>query len=64
MSTPALQVESLRRLTQLPGHLQVHSGHGPVTTIERELKSNPFLGYIRRERGIDGPRGMSWAPGT
>lgn len=64
LSTPALQVESLRRLTQLPGHLRVHSGHGPVTTIERELKTNPFLGYIRRERGIDGPRGMSWAPGT
>lgn len=64
LSTPALQVESLRRLTQLPGHLRVHSGHGPVTTIERELKTNPFLGYIRRERGIDGPRGMRWAPGT
>ena len=64
LSTPALQVESLRRLTQLPGHLRVHSGHGPVTTIGHELKTNPFLGYIRRERGIEGPRGMSWAPGT
>lgn len=64
LSTPALQVESLRRLTQLPGHLRVHSGHGPVTTIGHELKTNPFLAYIRRERGIDGPSGMSWAPGT
>jgi len=64
MSDPAQMVDSLRRLTELPGHLIVHSGHGPDTTIERELKTNPFLGYIRRERGINGPRGMRWAPGT
>ncbi len=64
LSDPALMVESLRRLTLLPGHLIVHSGHGPDTTLEQELKTNPFLGYIRRERGISGPRGMRWAPGT
>ncbi|MCB9796736.1 MAG: MBL fold metallo-hydrolase [Alphaproteobacteria bacterium] len=64
LSEPALMVESLRRLTQLPGHLRVHSGHGPVTTIGDELRSNPFLGYIRRERGLAGARGFSWAPGT
>ena len=64
MSVPAQMVESLRRLTQLPGHLRVWSGHGAMTTIERELKSNPFLGYIRRERGIQGAPGFRWAPGT
>lgn len=64
MSDPAQMVESLRRLMELPGHLRVHSGHGPMTTLERELRSNPFLGYIRRERGIPGPPGMRWAPGT
>ncbi len=64
LSDPALAVESLRRLTALPGHLRVHSGHGPVTTLDRELRTNPFLAYIRRERGIPGPPGMRWAPGT
>lgn len=64
MSDPALMVESLRRLLALPEHLRVHSGHGPVTTLGKELKTNPFLGYLRRERGIEGPRGMRWAPGT
>ena len=64
LSDPALMVDSLRRLTELPGHLVVHSGHGPDTTLGQELKTNPFLGYIRRERGISGPRGMRWAPGT
>ncbi|MFT4628124.1 MAG: hydroxyacylglutathione hydrolase [Myxococcota bacterium] len=64
MSDPVLAVESLRRLLQLPGHLRVHSGHGPMTTLDRELRTNPFLGYIRRERGVAGPPGLRWAPGT
>jgi hydroxyacylglutathione hydrolase len=64
MSDPGLAVESLRRLLQLPGHLRVHSGHGPVTTLDHELKTNPFLGYLRRERGIEGPPGICWAQGT
>lgn len=64
LSDPALMVESLRRLTALPGHLRVHSGHGPMTTLDRELRQNPFLGYIRRERGIPGPPGYQWAAGT
>tara|TARA_B100001989_G_C24398097_1_gene392749 strand:+ start:21 stop:707 length:687 start_codon:yes stop_codon:yes gene_type:complete len=64
MSDPALAVQSLRRLLQLPGHLRVHSGHGPMTTLDRELRTNPFLGYLRRERGISGPPGYAWAPGT
>ena len=64
MSNPQLMVESLRRLTLLPGRLRVHSGHGPMTTIGEELKNNPFLGYIRRERGIEGAPGFPWTTGT
>lgn len=64
LSDPALMVESLRRLLRLPGHLRVHSGHGPVTTLADELRTNPFLGYLRRERGIAGPAGYRWTAGT
>lgn len=64
LSEPPLMVDSLRRLMQLPGHLRSHSGHGPVTTLEQELLTNPFLGYLRRERGIAGPPGFSWTAGT
>ncbi|MEL6342645.1 MAG: MBL fold metallo-hydrolase [Myxococcota bacterium] len=64
LSDPRLMVDSLRRLMALPGHLRVHSGHGPMTTLGVELKRNPFLGYLRRERGIAGPPGFSWTAGT
>ncbi|TPV94172.1 MAG: MBL fold metallo-hydrolase, partial [Myxococcales bacterium FL481] len=33
LSDPALARASLTRLMALPGHLRVHSGHGPVTTL-------------------------------
>lgn len=52
MSDPALARRSLRRLFELPSGLRVHSGHGPVTTLDAELKSNPFLGFLRLERGM------------
>lgn len=64
MSDPATAVESLRRLMELPGPLRVHSGHGPVTTLARELRTNPFLAYLRKERGMPVGRGVRWAPGT
>ncbi len=65
LSDPALAVDSLRRLVdQWPAELIVHSGHGPDTTLGQELRTNPFLGYLRRERGMDGPPGIRWAPGT
>lgn len=64
MSDPALMVESLRRLLALPEHLRVHSGHGPMTTLGQELRTNPFLSYIRKERGLPVGRGLTWAPGT
>jgi len=53
MSDPSAMERSLRRLLELPGHLRVHSGHGPVTTLAKELASNPFLGFLRRERARD-----------
>lgn len=59
MSDPDMMHESLRRLFRLPGHLRVHSGHGPVTTLESELRDNPFLGFLRRELGM--PEGQSFA---
>lgn len=50
LSDPPAMRRSLRRLLELPGHLRVHSGHGPVTTLEHEMASNPFLGFLRTER--------------
>lgn len=64
MSDPKTAVESLRRLMALPGHLRVHSGHGPMTTLDAELRENPFLGYLRRERGLPAGQSIRWAPGT
>jgi hydroxyacylglutathione hydrolase len=32
------------KLFKLPGNVKVYSGHGPVTTIENEMKNNPYLG--------------------
>lgn len=53
--------ESLKRLLALPPHLRVHSGHGPDTTLGEELASNPFLGFIRAERGIaSDDEGVDW----
>ncbi|NJK32914.1 MAG: MBL fold metallo-hydrolase [Deltaproteobacteria bacterium] len=54
LSDPALARRSLRRLFEMPGHLRVHSGHGPVTTLATELRTNPFLGFLRIERGMIG----------
>lgn len=64
LSDPKLAVESLRRLMDLPGALRVHSGHGPMTTLEAELRDNPFLAYLRREKGMPVGPSLRWAPGT
>lgn len=61
LSDPQKAVSSLRRLLELPGHLRVHSGHGPMTTLDQELRTNPFLGYLREERGLPGGPGFRWA---
>jgi glyoxylase-like metal-dependent hydrolase (beta-lactamase superfamily II) len=36
-------------LDRFPGDTVVHPGHGPATTLERELRTNPFLRELRIE---------------
>jgi glyoxylase-like metal-dependent hydrolase (beta-lactamase superfamily II) len=48
MGDGALTRKSLQKLLSLPGHLRVHSGHGPVTTLAQELKTNPYLQFLRQ----------------
>jgi hydroxyacylglutathione hydrolase len=44
-------VDSVRALLdRFPPDTIVHPGHGPATTLARELASNPFLGDLRSER--------------
>ncbi|HHA19134.1 MAG TPA: MBL fold metallo-hydrolase, partial [Methylophaga sp.] len=47
MGDNVLMQQSLAKLIELPGHLRVHSGHGPVTTLAQELATNPFLEFLR-----------------
>jgi len=60
MSDRDVMKDSLRRLLEEPGHLRVHSGHGPVTTLAEELEDNPFLGYLRNERGMARGMAIDW----
>ncbi len=48
---PQAMHHSLGRLATLPPHLQVLCGHGPITTIGRELDTNPFLRGLARPIG-------------
>lgn len=43
LSEPAALGRSLRRVAGLPPATVVHPGHGPETSIARELRANPFL---------------------
>jgi len=48
LSDPRAMNESLARISLLAADTVVYPGHGPVTTIGEELKSNPFLsGHAR-----------------
>jgi len=38
---------SLSRIVSLPGDYLVYPGHGPVTSLERERRENPFLIGVR-----------------
>lgn len=49
MGDPELMQRSLAKLMQLPGHLRVHSGHGPDTTLSQERRSNPFLQFLNQQ---------------
>lgn len=42
-SMPALMRSMAEKVTVLPGDTRVLPGHGPETTIRRELETNPFL---------------------
>jgi hydroxyacylglutathione hydrolase len=33
-----------QRLFTLPGETRIYAGHGPDTTVEEEIRSNPFVG--------------------
>lgn len=39
--------DSLHRLDRLDGDWAIYPGHGPVTTLEEERQSNPFLFDLR-----------------
>ena len=43
MSDGRLLARSLERIAELPARTVLYPGHGPDTTLERELVSNPFL---------------------
>jgi len=44
------RLQSVRALLdRFPGDTIVHPGHGPATTLERELRTNPFLRDLRAE---------------
>ncbi len=48
---PRAMRHSLERLSGLAPHTTVYCGHGPHTTIARELASNPFLSGLARPVG-------------
>ena len=48
MSDARALARSLERIVELPAEMVLHPGHGPETTIERELADNPFLNGTAR----------------
>ena len=60
MGDPITMKNSLRKLMQLPLHLKVHCGHGEDTTLEKEFFYNPFLGFLRSERGVPEGHAIHW----
>jgi glyoxylase-like metal-dependent hydrolase (beta-lactamase superfamily II) len=48
LSSPADMTRSLDRFARLDSSLALHPGHGPSTTIARELQHNPFLNGMAR----------------
>lgn len=51
MADPRAFSRTLDRVAALPPETVVYPGHGPTTTIARELASNPFLNGGARVRG-------------
>ena len=48
---PRQMTQSLARISELPANVVVHPGHGPRTTVGRELETNPFLNGVARVVG-------------
>jgi hydroxyacylglutathione hydrolase len=48
---PVAMRRSLERVALWPPETTIHPGHGPSTTIGRELASNPFLSGVARPLG-------------
>jgi glyoxylase-like metal-dependent hydrolase (beta-lactamase superfamily II) len=48
LCNPRHMSESLARVAALDASLVVYPGHGPATTIGRELETNPFLNGVAR----------------
>lgn len=51
LCNPRHMTESLARVAALDASLAVYPGHGPSTTIGREVDSNPFLNGVARVLG-------------
>lgn len=51
LSDPRAMDASLKRVAQWPEALVLHPGHGPATTVGRELRTNPFLMGLARPVG-------------
>lgn len=59
---PTLERSLATLVDALPGETVVHPGHMGLTTLGRELQSNPFLAEIRAERSA--PMGSAQTHGT
>ena len=44
---PRLWRDSLKKLSKLPKQTKVYPGHGPATSIENELRYNPYLSELK-----------------
>ena len=53
-SDPAAMQASLARVAAWPGHLTLHPGHGGSTTVETEVRTNPFFRGLARPIGSSG----------
>ncbi len=53
-SDPAAMQASLARVAAWPGHLTLHPGHGGATTVEAEVRTNPFFRGLARPIGSSG----------
>ena len=51
LSDPRAMRQSLERIAALDPATRVYPGHGPATTVARELAGNPFLAGLARPIG-------------